>query len=75
MSGRAGESEDAKASTGGGRVSAAFTMPMFVTELDMVTLVRLLQFVKANWPMLHTELGMVTLVRLVHCTKAHWKSQ
>ena len=38
---------------------------MLVTELGMVTLVRLLQALNASFPMLVTELGMVTLVRLL----------
>ncbi len=38
---------------------------MFVTELGMVTEVRLEQFLKALMPILVTELGIVTEVRLV----------
>ncbi len=38
---------------------------MLVTELGIVTLVRLLQYSKAESPMLVTELGIVTLVRLL----------
>ena len=43
---------------------------MLVTELPMVTLVRPLQYEKAQSPMLVTELGMVTLVRPVRLEKA-----
>ncbi len=43
---------------------------MLVTELGIVTLVRLLQSSKALFPMLVTELGIVTLVRLLQFLKA-----
>ena len=43
---------------------------MFVTELGMVTEVRLLQKSKALFPMLVTELGMVTEVRSLQFSKA-----
>ena len=39
---------------------------MLVTELGIITLVRLLQFLNALSTMLVTELGIVTLVRLLH---------
>ena len=38
---------------------------MLVTELGIVTLVKLLQELKAPVPMLVTELGIVTLVKLL----------
>ena len=40
-------------------------VPMRVTELPMVTLVRPVQPENAEYPMLVTELGMVTLVKPV----------
>ena len=39
---------------------------MLVTELGMVTEVKLLHSEKAKLPMLVTELGMATEIRLLH---------
>ena len=44
--------------------------PILVTELGIVTEVRLVQPLKANSPILVTELGIVTEVRLEQPRKA-----